>query len=549
MSQDTQPSRLDIAFSHFLSLHATPLKKKQAFELIISKLSYQHSQGHNCIQLNQSELSVINEFKRTFKDTPSPIVLEDNRLYLHRYWDYENRLAKQINNLLSYPSQCHNLNTILNQYFPQLTTKTDWQKEAVIKAINNSLCIISGGPGTGKTTTVVKILALLLELKTKENNTPRIALTAPTGKAAMRLQESINSNKAKLPCSHLIKSLIPETVSTIHRLLGSHFYSPYFKHDSSHPLPYDVIIVDEASMVDLALMSKLVDALKPNSKLILLGDKDQLSSVESGSVLADITVALPEQIIELKKSYRFNEEIKKLSDAVNTQSYNPAWEMLKNGHQIKLLDQKLIDFAAEKYSTYLLHIKNNVNLKTIFSEFNKFQILCANRYGIHGTIEINKRIEEKLFGLNKIHSTNKWYHGRPVMVTQNNAGIQFFNGDIGICLYDQDSKNLAVFFLRPDDGIKKLLPNRVPPHETVFAMTIHKSQGSEFDECLCVLPDIMNPVLSKELIYTAITRSKTKFTIRSNYSIFCTAIQKKNIRLGGLYEKLSQKGIKTTGNN
>ena len=542
MGQNTQLSRLDTAFSHFLSSR-TPLKKnkKLAFESLISNLSYQHTQGHNCIYLNPTELLLIQEFEEILQGDLIPIVLEHNRLYLHRYWFYETRLVLQIKNLLSCsPSNHNDLEPILHQYFTQFTTETDWQKEAAIKAASHSFCIISGGPGTGKTTTVVKILALLLELEAKENRTLHIALTASTGKAAMQLQESINSSKATLPCANLIKKQIPETACTLHRLLGSNFYSPYFIHDSSNPLSYDLVIVDEASMVDLALISKLFDALKPNSKLILLGDKDQLSSVESGSVLADMTAALPEQTVELKTSYRFHKEIKALSDAVNVQSPDIAWKMLKDGHQIKLLENNLINYAIEKYTNYLLLIKNNENLQVIFSEFNKFQILCANRYGEHGSIDINNRIEDKLSGQKKIHSSNGWYHGRPIMVTQNNTGMQLFNGDIGICLYSHDSKNLAVFFLRPGNNIKKFLPSRIPPHETIFAMTIHKSQGSEFDECLCVLPDIINSTLSKELIYTAITRSKTKLVLRSSYSIFSAALQQKSARAGGLREKLSQ---------
>lgn len=543
MTIDRQPSRLDTAFSHFLSHHTQLQKnKKTAFKALISNLSYQHSQGHNCIRLNETEVALIQELEKEQRNDPSPLVLEDNRLYLHRYWFYETRLASQIKSLLSQrPTQHVDLNATLDKYFNEFEPEPNWQRKAALKAASHSLCIISGGPGTGKTTTIIKILALLLELEAKENNTLHIALTAPTGKAAMRLQESINSSKAALPCSCSITKQIPDTVSTLHRLLGSQFYSPYFKHDSDHPLSYDLVIIDEASMVDLALMSKLVDALKPHSKLILLGDKNQLSSVESGSILADLTAALPDQTIELKKSYRFHREIKALSDAVNIQSPDTAWKMLKNGHHIRLLEHNLIDYAAEKYTSYLSQIKNNADLKNIFSEFNKFQILCTNRYGKHGTIEINQKIEKKLVKKNKPNSSKEWYHGRPIMVTQNNFRMSLFNGDIGICLFDQDSNNLAVFFLSPANSVKKVLPSRMPPHETIFAMTIHKSQGSEFDECLCVLPDTPNTVLNKELIYTAITRSKTKLTIQSSYSVFCTALQQKTERIGGLTEKLIQK--------
>jgi exodeoxyribonuclease V alpha subunit len=355
----------------------------------------------------------------------------------------------------------------------------------------------------------------------------------------MRLQESIGLSKQTLPCSETIKQHIPETVSTLHRLLGAQPPSPYFKHDSTHPLVYDLIVVDEASMVDLALMSKLLDAIKPTARLILLGDKDQLASVESGAVLADLTASLHKNTVELIKSHRFQGEIKSLADAVNNQDVDQAWHILeKNQEQVSLLEEDLIAYAAEQYTPYLLDINNNADFKTIFAAFTQFQILCSNRHGGYGVTEINKRIEEKLARQDKIKINGQWYVGRPVMVTQNNAVMQLYNGDIGLCLMDKVSGKHTVYFLRPDGSIKKVLPSRMPMHETVFAMTIHKSQGSEFDQCLCVLPDEINPVLSKELIYTAITRAKIKLKIRSSYAVFRQALLQKVERTGGLFEKL-----------
>ena len=541
MNKELQYSRLDYAFAHFLA-QRTSLEKKQKkdFEMLCAELSCQQSQGHSCMEVNEAERQLILASGLASKHDLSPLILEHNRLYLHRYWFYENQLTLAVQGLLSRTFSDKDLESLLNRYFIELIDEVDWQREAAKKAVSHAFTIISGGPGTGKTTTVVKILALLQELAARQESFLHIALAAPTGKAAMRLQESIGLTKQTLPCSEIIKQHIPETVSTLHHLLGAQPPSPYFKHDSIHPLVYDLVVVDEASMIDLALMSKLLDALKPTARLILLGDKDQLASVESGAVLADLTAALPRHTVKLIKSHRFQGEIKALADAVNNQDVDQAWEILEKGQQeVSLLEEDLIAYAAEQYTPYLLAIKNNADFTAIFAAFSQFQILCSNRHGDYGVVEINKRIEEKLARQAKIQISGQWYVGRPVMVTQNNAAMQLYNGDIGLCLIDEVTGKHAVYFLRPDGSIKKVLPSRVPTHETVFAMTIHKSQGSEFDQCLCVLPDKINPVLSKELVYTAITRAKIKLKIRSSHAVFRQALQQKVERTGGLFEKLT----------
>lgn len=541
MNEIVQPSRLDTAFSHFLSQRTSFNKaQKKDFEALISKLSSYQSQGHNCIYITQAEQSLVLASKLIKDSALSPLVLENNRLYLQRYWFYENRLAQQIKDLLSAPVKEEVTPHLLSQHFNHDTEEIDWQKEAIKKAVSQSFSMITGGPGTGKTTTVVKILAILLEQAHEQNTSLHIALAAPTGKAAKRLEESITLSKKTLSCPDVIKQKIPIVASTLHRLLGANHSSPYFKHNSQHPLPHDVLIIDEASMIDLALMSKLVDALKPKARLILLGDKDQLTSVESGAVLNDLTAALPDQTIELKKSHRFQGEIKKLADAVSEQLPEEAWKILEQKQdQVSLLEGNLIDYAVEQYMPFLDEIRGSADFKTIFSAFSQFQILCATRYGENGVIDINKKIEERIIKKIKIRTTGGWYSGRPIMVTQNNRETQLYNGDIGIYLQDKDSGKSAIFFLQPEGNIKEILPSRLPAHETVFAMSIHKSQGSEFDECLCILPNTMSPVLSKELIYTAITRAKTKITLHCSYPIFSQTIQKKIVRTGGLFEKLT----------
>jgi len=353
--------------------------------------------------------------------------------------------------------------------------------------LRQGLSVITGGPGTGKTSTVVKILALLQEFSPQPLH---IALAAPTGKAAMRLQEAIGHSKASLPCTASVQQHIPESVTTIHRLLGARPPSPFFRHCAETPLPHDLVVIDEASMVDLALMSKLVDALKKGARLILLGDKDQLASVESGAVLADLTVALPAHTLELKKSYRFEAAIKNLADSVNRQQPEQAWRLLlRGGKNITLLTEKIVEEIVLQQTDYLERIRQGCDYAAIYRSFSAFQVLCATRRGKNSVQSVNLQVQQRLVEQRLIDADEQWYSGRPVMITQNDANMHLYNGDIGICLPDreQDGK-LMVFFQRPDGSVKKYLPARLPHCETVFAMTIHKSQGSEFDRVLIMLP-------------------------------------------------------------
>lgn len=539
MTDEQQFSRLDLAFAHFLGRQAALDKQRlPAFEALVATLSYQQNQGHSCIALDWPDRDMVLASGLASASGSRPLVLEQNRLYLQRYWAYEQRLARQIRQMtrVSYPVR--NLSDALDRYFTESADATDWQREAARLTVGQAFSIITGGPGTGKTTTVVKILALLQELSEQPLH---IALAAPTGKAAMRLQESIGFNKASLPCSDAIKRHIPEAVTTLHRLLGARPPTPYFRHDAAKPLPFDLVVVDEASMVDLALMSKLVDALKPGARLILLGDKDQLASVESGAVLADLTAALPAHTVELQKSHRFDRSIKQLAEAVNRQQPEAAWAALQSADAtIAMLDQDLIEYIAERRKDYLRLLQSGSDFEPVIGAFNRLQVLCANRQGADSVDAINIRVEQRLAGKNLIQLAGPWYAGRPVMVTQNNSALHLYNGDIGLCLPDvEQGGRLMVFFQRPDGTVKKYLPARLPQCQTVFAMTIHKSQGSEFDEVLIVLPERLNPVLTKELLYTAITRAKKTVRLVSSESIFFETVQRRIQRFGGLAAKLN----------
>jgi exodeoxyribonuclease V alpha subunit len=511
-----------------------------------------------------------------------PLILDGSRLYLYRYWDYETKLA---NNLKARTAGDWEkvdeaaLKDGLARLFPEDgQEETDWQKVAGFTSVMKRFCVISGGPGTGKTFTVAKILALLLEQPGADKI--RIALAAPTGKAAARLQEAIKNSKEKLNCRQEIKKLIPEEASTIHRLLGSVPDSPYFRHNEENPLPAEVVVVDEASMVDLALLSKLVQAVPPSARLILLGDKDQLASVEAGAVLGDIcdtgkahgysqkfcdalkqvageNVACPDEdkdgpgirdsIIQLRRSYRFGtvSGIGEVSRAVNEGDGIRAMELMKNASyrdiewkelpRPEAMPAVLKDRIIEGFSPYL---RENDPAKA-FNLFNQFRILCALREGSHGIHYMNLLAEQTLRNEGLIHRDGRWYSGRPVMITRNDYNLRLFNGDVGITLPDPKLGNeLRVFFPAPDGSMRTFPPLRLPDHETVYAMTAHKSQGSEFNKVLFLMPDRSVPVLTRELVYTAITRAKEKVEVWGKEEVLKGAISRRIERISGLRKAL-----------
>jgi len=534
---DRQYSRLDFGFARFMAERVNfSGEQKSRLENLLLELSAQQSAGHSCLLLGDEDQALIAESGLASENKLTPLILEQNRLYLHRYWTYEQRLAKQLLALSQQPVATEASERLLDQYFPAIDADFDWQRQAAKSAVSQALTIITGGPGTGKTTTVVKILAVLQEISAPPLH---VALAAPTGKAAMRLQQSIAANKAALPGTPAIKALIPEKVTTIHRLLGAKPPSPYFKHNANRALPYDLLVIDESSMVDLALMSKLVDAIKPGGRLILLGDKDQLASVESGAVLADLTQSLPGQTVELLKAHRFKAEIKCLANAVNDQQGELAWGLLESGDgDVSLLRVDPIGYIVEHYLTYLALMHNGADFPTIFAAFNRFKVLCANQRGPNSVSDINSRVEHALADLSKIRLAGTWYAGRPVMINANNPALQLFNGDIGLCLPDAEADGqLRVFFLS-GDYVKKISPARLQACETVYAMTIHKSQGSEFEQVLIMLPERINPVLSKELLYTGITRAKTQVKVFCDQSLFMASVARKVQRHSGLADKL-----------
>jgi exodeoxyribonuclease V alpha subunit len=545
-------SDLDVHFSTFI----TSLSENQKDELLLLGAvlaSHFTSLGSSCVDLKrladdkffppQSEAGIkslscpsLSQWLASLKKSSvvgkpgdyTPLILDKHRLYLYRYWDYEKQLAAQI------LARCyqqrsdikHNiLEAGLSRLFP---VPTDPQKFAAKTAVLRNFCIISGGPGTGKTSTVFKIIALLLE----QNPNLRIALAAPTGKAAARLQEAVK-----------------QETYTIHRLLGSKANSHHFHSHADNRLLYDVVIIDEASMVDLALMAKLAQSIPKSARWILLGDKDQLASVEAGTVLGDICEAtvLKPNVIFLEKNYRFGEQsgIWRLAQAVKQGKTDKALSILKskkypdvNWHSISssdylpvaLIEQIVLSFShsfQEKQPEKLLEL------------FEKNRILCAMRRGPYGVEAVNHKIEDELRRKGLIRINHRWYHGCPIMITRNDYQLQLFNGDVGIILKG-DNYKLQAYFPSPDGKIRAFWPNRLPEHETVYAMTIHKSQGSEFEHVLILLPDQFSPVLSRELIYTGITRAKKRVSIWGTEQVFKAAVLQKIARSSGLREQLSK---------
>lgn len=530
-------SRLDSAFGQFFSdLTALENEQKDALKAILTQLCATYYQGNTCLKLTPSQqklLCAANLASASENTDVLPLHLDEfGHLYLRRYWDYEQRLIAKLREMQQIAPPFADLENLLETFFPTISAEKDWQREAAKCAVRQNFTIIMGGPGTGKTTTVVKILAILQTLHFE--NPLQIALAAPTGKAAMRLQESITQSKHDLNCAAKIKAILPENVTTIHRLLGAKPPSPYFRYHEKNRLPYDLIVIDEASMIDLAMMSKLAAAIKPSARLILLGDKEQLASVEAGTVLADLTQALPENTVELQKTYRFQGVIKEFATAINQKNAPLAWQISREKNEvIEHLDENFLPYLVEQHRDYFDAIKTGKSLAEIYSALNRFQILCAHREGKNSVSELNYRLEKALQSEKLISLAANWYVGRPVMITQNNATLQLYNGDIGVCLHDERGET-KVFFPRPDGNFQGFSPARLPPCETVFAMTIHKSQGSEFEEICVCLPESLQPILTKELLYTAITRAKKRIKLVTSEKIFSATVQASVNRVTGL---------------
>ncbi|MEO4048026.1 exodeoxyribonuclease V subunit alpha [Pseudomonas sp. CAU 1711] len=504
----------------------------------------------------------------------APLILEEERLYLARYQAYEQRLGERLLAMAAEHPEVdeRQLGESLTRLFAfnsssQAGQQPDWQRLAAAQAVRRRLAVISGGPGTGKTTTVVRLLAALLEQPGGERLA--IGLAAPTGKAAARMAEALRHAKASLPLADELKALLPEEARTLHRLLGSRGDSPAVRHDAARPLALDVLVVDEASMVDLALMAKLVDALPPQARLILLGDKDQLAAVEAGAVFAELCEgrgfdaaaaaelrritgqsvpvqaprsALGDAVVLLTHSHRFagDSGIGELARRINGGDAAGTLNLLRENRadlawQAEPTQAALLARLEQGYLPYLQAARRG-DAGEAFVAFNAFRALTAQREGPWGVAGLNEALEVRIKRRYSLPERERWYPGRAVMVRQNDYALGLFNGDIGICLASEHG--LRVYF-EGEQGFRAFAPARLPSHDSAFAMTVHKSQGSEFAEVLLALPESPSPLLTRALFYTGITRAKHKVEIWGLPARLSEAVNTKAERAAGLAQRLA----------
>jgi len=562
----------------------------------VQLLSQKLSDGHICIDPDKmAEREDPDAFLKahplvTSKEGPKrPFVWHRNRLYFQRYFHYESGILERIRAFLNREQQENDARReLLLKHREQVRllfgagkdasdkARFDWQMAAALMALSNSFTIISGGPGTGKTTTVAKILALLFSMQPNV----KVALAAPTGKAAYRMAESLKNASQNLDPELVEKFAVLEP-QTLHRLLKARGTSNTFEHNASYPLQFDLLIVDEASMIDVALFYRLMDALPDTARLILLGDKDQLASVEAGSVLGDLCQtqeqlnglsadkvdfinsfleageeqfpedlrakgpqnALNGHVVQLKYSHRFSGDkgIGLLSQAIiHNQSDAIAAFLAKDKDEAVKIDQDYRNDCFEDFvAGYEAYIKEP-DLALALKKLNHLRVLCAIREGEQGVNRINKRIEEYLQRKGLLDVEEEFYLHRPVMVLQNNPALGLFNGDAGIVR--KDEKGISKVWFEDARGcLKSFIPGHIGAVETIFATTIHKSQGSEFNKVLVLLPNFRDlPLLTRELVYTAITRARSFVLLQASAEVLSAAAERRVERVSGLAHRIDE---------
>lgn len=497
-----------------------------------------------------------------------PLILDGHRLYLHRLWRDEQLVARSIR------ARLQDTTALVEAPVRSPAEGVDWQTLAAVLAASRRFAVISGGPGTGKTTTVIRVLGLLLQ----QHPHLRIALAAPTGKAAARMVESIRQRKAEQALDEDVARRIPDAASTLHRLLGVR-PGGGFRHGQGNPLPVDCLVIDEASMIDLGLMARVLEALPDSARLILLGDRDQLASVDAGNVLGDITgqgqwlryspatadgleqaTGLPSGTLErdpaappiadaiglLRTSFRFSGAggIGRLAKLINTGDADGVVQLCREetalGGEVEWLETTepgvhagVLEQALKGYR----HFLSCSDIDAALAGFERVRVLSAQQRSDLGVEALNRRIESALVAAGLIRGGDA-YKGMPVLITANDHELQLFNGDTGLIWPDAGGR-LRAWFRQADDSLRDVAVANLPEHVTAWAMTIHKAQGSEFDEVLLVLPaDSHNPLLSRELVYTGVTRARRRVLLHAGEAALRAACRQRVRRDSGLAEAL-----------
>lgn len=566
-------------FSGLACQFATFIDRKEAGKSTVVSLSAgllteAMSQGHVCLnlanppeiihQLNTFLPNNAADWQQQLREAKSvgkpgdytPLILTENGLlYLYRFWRDEQDVAHAI---MQRRHAVDNVNLkqlqqdLANWHNP--IAGVDWQKVAVAMALSRHLAVISGGPGTGKTTIVLKILQCLQN----QSDSLRIGLAAPTGKAAARLQQSISQQQTA-------------EVKTLHRLLGITEHNDQGRYNAELPLPLDVLIIDEASMIDISLMAKLMRAMPAKARLILLGDSQQLASVESGAVLANLsesqqgtftadfvdqfpalgleenthqneTALLIDSFVRLQHSYRFDKDslVGQLADRVNAADAETTIQLLNEQTEViwfRTDERSVLNILTTGYNAFINAVENRLPPQDIIQAFDQFRVLAALKQGPQSVMSVN-RLMSRFLAQKGWRTNQTFYSGRPIMITQNDYRQQLFNGDIGIILRDADGHLKACFYF--GEALRWVSLNRLPAHETVFAMTVHKSQGSEFDAVSILLPDEISPILNRELLYTAITRARKSLSIMATENALKHTINSRHQRESGLKKQLKQ---------
>jgi exodeoxyribonuclease V alpha subunit len=465
-----------------------------------------------------------------------PLRLVDTTLYLDRYWREERQVAADLR-ALSAPAEGVDEQR-LEDGLDRLFERHDEQREAAAEAVRRRLAVVGGGPGTGKTTTVARIVALLLEQSVERP--PLIALAAPTGKASARLEEAVHAEAAALDIDEATRQrLAGLSASTLHRLLGwrpdSH---SRFRHNATNRLPHDAVIVDETSMVSLSLMASLVQAVRPGARLILVGDPGQLTSIEAGAVLGDIVgnAATP-GIVVLERVHRYGGDIARVADAIRAGDPDATIAALDGVTWIDAdpaeVEPPEVRHAAIEANRALIDAAQAGDVDGALQALTAFRLLCAHRRGPHGALHWMSRVEGWLDqGIGHFAADGEWYVGRPLLVTRNDYALRLYNGDTGVIVQTGPDERAAAF----DRGT--IRPSRLEAVETVHAMTIHKSQGSQFDTAAVLLPPVGSRLLTRELLYTAVTRARQRLILVGTEESVRAAVERPVARASGLGRRL-----------